>query len=50
MSNIKKDFLEILSEQEINLQETLEDTLWEQNTQISGGRWIDKNGIVEVDR
>ena len=32
------------------LQETLEDTLWEQNTQISGGRWIDKNGIVEVDR
>lgn len=32
------------------LQETLEDTLWEQNTKISGGKWYNINDAVEVKR
>lgn len=32
------------------LQETLEDTLWEQNTKISGGEWYYINNSVQVGR
>jgi hypothetical protein len=34
----------------ILLQETLEDTLWEQDTKISGGKWYSQNDVIGVAR